>query len=71
MEKLDLSIVIPTWNRSKLLDRLLQSLYIARKTYKYGKTEVLIVDSSQGEEKEMIQRSCEQYNACVFCACCV
>lgn len=64
MENIDLSIVIPTWNRSKLLDRLLHSLDIARSSYKYGKTEVLIVDSSQGEEKEMIQHSCEQYNAC-------
>lgn len=36
----DLSIVIPAWNRSALLNRLLESLFAARKAYKYGDTEV-------------------------------
>ena len=51
---MDFSIVIPTWNRSKLVDALLKSLYEERRTYTDGKTEVLIVDSSRGEEKASI-----------------
>ena len=56
-DKLNISVVIPTWNRSNLVDRLLESLMAARNRYKYGDTEVLIVDSSQGSEKEQIVNS--------------
>ncbi len=63
MGEYDLSIVIPTWNRSKLLDSLLKSLFAARKAYLYGETEVVIVDSSAGSEKENIQNSCNIYDA--------
>lgn len=63
MERINFSIVIPTWNRSKLLDTLLLSLYEDRQTYKYGDTEILVVDSSSGEEKKCIKGSCEKYDA--------
>ena len=60
---MDFSIVIPTWNRSHLLDALLQSLSEERKHYQNGRTEVIVVDSSEGSEKERIVSSCEEYNA--------
>ena len=60
---MDFSIVIPTWNRSELVDALLESLYEERKRYTLGKTEVLIVDSSTGDEKSSIIASCEKYDA--------
>ncbi len=60
---MDFSIVIPTWNRSKLVDALLESLYKDRQDYDGGETEVLIVDSSAGEEKDSIMESCRKYDA--------
>lgn len=60
---MDFSIVIPTWNRSELVDALLKSLFDERSRYKTGNTEVLIVDSSTGEEKDNIVSSCEKYDA--------
>ena len=51
---MNFSIVIPTWNRSELVDALLESLYKERNRYEKGETEVLIVDSSQGEEQKSI-----------------
>lgn len=60
---MDFSIVIPTWNRSKLIDALLESLYAERQRYTGGETEVLIVDSSKDEEKAAIVASCEKYDA--------
>lgn len=57
----DLSVVIPAWNRSALLHCLLESLFQAREAYKYGDTEVIVVDSSEGEEKERIRNSCKQF----------
>lgn len=60
---MDFSIVIPTWNRSELVDALLKSLYDERSRYKLGNTEVLIVDSSIDAEKENIVLSCEKYDA--------
>ena len=56
---MNFSIVIPTWNRSELVDALLESLYKERNRYEKGETEVLIVDSSQGEEQKSIVQSCE------------
>ena len=53
MSNINFSIVIPTWNRSALVVELLKSLYEDRKIYKYGETEVLIIDSSEGKEKEI------------------
>lgn len=60
---MDFSIVIPTWNRSELVEDLLKSLYDERNRYKSGKTEVLIVDSSSGSEKDNIISSCDRYDA--------
>ncbi|MCH5161951.1 MAG: glycosyltransferase [Clostridiales bacterium] len=60
---MDFSIVIPTWNRSHLVDALLKSLYEERQRYDLGETEVLIVDSSKDSEKESIVSSCEKYDA--------
>lgn len=63
MEEINISIVIPTWNRSELVERLLESLYEDRKHYCYGKTEVLIIDSSKDEEKRTIENACGKYDA--------
>lgn len=60
---IDFSIVIPTWNRSALVDALLESLKTARDAYTYGRSEVLIVDSSTGSEQAAIQDSCRRYDA--------
>lgn len=62
-ESMDFSIIIPTWNRSELVDALLKSLFEERKDYLLGKTEVLIIDSSKDLEKEKIQESCTLYDA--------
>lgn len=63
MQTLDISIVIPTWNREKLVESLLSSLDEARSAYQYGKTEVILVDSSEGTAKEQIQESCKRHDA--------
>lgn len=60
---MDFSIVIPTWNRSELVEALLKSLYDERERYMSGRTEVLIVDSSTGNEKGSIISSCKKYDA--------
>lgn len=60
---MDFSIVIPTWNRSELVEPLLKSLYDERERYTSGRTEVLIVDSSTGNEKDSIISSCKKYDA--------
>lgn len=61
--QIDFSIVIPTWNRKECVTEMLRTLYDDRKLYQYGKTEVLIVDSSKDEEKESIMNACEKYDA--------
>ena len=60
---MDFSIVIPTWNRSELVEALLKSVYDERERYTAGSTEVLIVDSSTGDEKDSIISSCKKYDA--------
>ena len=60
---MNFSVVIPTWNRSELVDALLESLYKDRMNYMQGKTEVLVVDSSKDEERTNIMSSCEKYDA--------
>lgn len=60
---MDFSIVIPTWNRSELVEALLESLFFERSRYVQGETEVLVIDSSKDNEKEKIISSCEKYNA--------
>lgn len=63
MREINFSIVIPTWKRAGLVERLLASLDADRKQYQYGKTEVLVIDNSQGEEKERIEKACGAYRA--------
>lgn len=60
---MDFSIVIPSWNRSHLLNALLKSLFEERRCYQGGMTEVIVVDSSSDVEKERIVTSCEKYDA--------
>ena len=60
---MNISIVIPTWNREDLVEDLLASIKKARAAYRYGETEVLVVDSSEGLAKESIMKSCETYDA--------
>lgn len=60
---MNFSIVIPTWNRAHLVEALLESLYKERNRYQKGETEVLIVDSSENDEKLSILNSCNKYNA--------
>ena len=61
--KIDFSVVIPTWNRKECVTEMLRTLYDDRQIYEYGETEVIIVDSSAGEEKRAIQEACEKYDA--------
>ena len=61
--KIDFSIVIPTWNRKDCVREMLRTLYEDRQSYEFGATEVLIVDSSKGEEQESIKESCAMYDA--------
>lgn len=63
MSRIDFSVVIPTWNRKECVDDMLRTLYEDRQIYEYGETEVLIVDSSKGEEQASIMKSCEKYDA--------
>ncbi len=60
---MNFSIVIPTWNRSDLVESLLKSLYEERNRYQLGETEVLIIDSSTDNEKDSIISSCKKYDA--------
>lgn len=62
MNTYDMSVVIPTFNRSYLLEKLLESLYVARENYKYGNTEVIVIDSSKGEELQRIKDMCGKYD---------
>lgn len=59
---MNISVVIPAWNREDLLDKLLASLFEARKAFKYGETEVIVIDSSQGEAQKKIMESCQKYD---------
>lgn len=61
--KIDFSIVIPTWNRKECVTEMLRTLYDDRQIYEYGQTEVLIVDSSAGEEQRVIKEACDKYDA--------
>lgn len=59
---MDFSIIVPTWNREELVEKLLKSLYDERKRYEKGKSELLIIDSSKGDAKEKIISFCEKYD---------
>jgi len=57
-----ISIIVPTQGRVELLSNLLRSLDQARQQYD-GPSEVLIIDSSTGKSKSLIERACAQYSA--------
>lgn len=57
-----ISIVVPTWNRSALVDSLLSSLEAERSGYQ-GDTEVIVVDNSDGEQGANIESSCAAHDA--------
>ena len=57
------SIVVPTHNRSDLVASLLHTLSIARARFP-GTVEILVVDSSEGDEPDAINKLCARYNAC-------
>lgn len=59
----NISVVIPTWNRAGLVERLLVSLDDARADFRYGETEILIIDSSRGSQKDAIAGSCSRHDA--------
>lgn len=63
MKTYDISVVIPTFNRANLLERLLESLDEARRNYRYGSAEIIVIDSSAGEERQKIVNACAQYDA--------
>jgi glycosyltransferase involved in cell wall biosynthesis len=56
------SVVIPSWNRSELLEALLRSLSAARQSYP-AECEVIVVDSSESTERENIEAACRLYGA--------
>ena len=56
------SIIVPTWNRSELLDVMLASLFRERSAFT-GPSEVIVVDSSEDEERRNIEASCKRYDA--------
>lgn len=59
------SVIVPTRDRSELLERLLVSLDRERLVYP-GPIEIVVVDSSEGSEKEAIVQSCLQHDALYF-----
>lgn len=63
LEVTGVSVVTPAHGRERLISLLLESLKTARANSSLP-SEVLIVDSSAGEEAEAIRRSCEKLNAC-------
>lgn len=63
MKNCDMSVVIPTFNRADLLEQLLRSLDEARRNYRYGQAEIIVIDSSKGEQRQKIEDACRQYDA--------
>jgi GT2 family glycosyltransferase len=56
------SVVIPTWGRPQLVERLLASLRGARAAFD-GPSEVVVVDSSGPGEAALIREACERFSA--------
>ena len=56
------SIVVPTHNRSDLVASLLHTLSVARARFP-GTVEFLVVDSSEGDEADAINKLCGEHNA--------
>lgn len=65
MKDIAFSIVIPTHNRSDLLESLLRTLAVAQQRYS-GATEVIVVDSSRGDEALAIRSICQGHNVRLF-----
>lgn len=62
-KKINISIVIPTNGRVKLVQRLLRSLETETENYSYGKTEIIVVNSGEDKPSAQIEALCESYNA--------
>lgn len=56
------SVIIPTWNRAHILAHMLKSLSKERARFG-GESEVIVVDSSDGNEKAQIEAACVEYDA--------
>lgn len=63
------SIIIPNKNRADLVDKLLESLFVARKNSQFL-TEVLIVDDSNRDEAKKIAESAAKYDCKVYTKSC-
>ena len=57
-----ISIITPTEGRTHLVEKLLASLYKARKNF-HGKSEAIIIDSSATQEANKIRELCSRYDA--------
>lgn len=55
------SIIIPSKNRSDLMNELLESLSVARSAIE-GKSQVIVIDDSDENNKNSIISSCEKYD---------
>jgi len=60
--RVDFTVIIPTYRREVLVEKLLSSLNVARNQY-LGHVEILVIDSSEGDVAKHIQNSCERFGA--------
>lgn len=58
---LDISVVIPTHGRADLVESLLFSLKVATQAHS-ASSEILIIDSSSGDQKDRIEQTCLKNN---------
>lgn len=56
------SVIVPTHNRSSLLESLFKSLTLSKAAFR-GQIETIIIDSSSKSEAKIIQSLCERYSA--------
>ena len=63
------SIIIPNKNRADLVDKLFESLFVARKNSQFL-TEVLIIDDSNRDEAKKIAESAAKYDCKVYTKSC-
>ena len=59
-----ISIIVPTEGRVELTGALLSGLAVAREVCTFP-TEVLVVDSSSGQQREAIAAACARHNGCL------
>jgi len=62
MKKISFSVVIPTNGRYELVETLLQTLAVARNCYP-GDVEILIIDSTEGQQTSKLQVLCAKTQA--------